>query len=176
MDMIGDLLFYSFSGELTVCLNITGHYMPRARTFKCRKLGCWGITPACCIGRQYKRGHNKSHYTNDYPECSVDSCPQGAKIAKLHPGLVPEIKLHGPRKSIKCRGCGTVFKPWLKEQTHCDRDCVDIARRRDRSASFQQTPAPDTASLPSPIRHAGAMDPITSPVVPGELVSSEVPA
>ena len=149
--------------------------MAKGHAFTCIKNRCEGITPEVCIARQYKRGSNAMSLSIVYPECAADSCPQGAEVAAFHSELVPERKLHGPRKKIKCPACGTIFKPWLKNQKHCDRHCADIARRPDRSTP-SNTPAPDTPSSPSPIGHTGAHDLPNSLVGPGELVPKKVPA
>ena len=138
------------------------------KSFYCENHGCWGITPACCIGRQFKQAVSaRTNVHNDYSGCDAATCSQGAAVLLKHPELVPE-KTRQTKKSTRdtriCPTCYETYTPYYEEQIYCDRPCADVARRRDNSSS---------PSSPSPIRHAGDHALPNSPVVPGELVSAE---
>ena len=154
--------------------------MARAQTFYCKHYGCWGITAACCIGRQFKNMVDpKTNYNTTYEKCTAELCPQGAAVLAAHPELVPKnVK---PKRSTRgtreCPVCMQTYSPLKETQICCGRPCSDIAQRRTRSASHK-LPAPDTTSSPSPIRQSGVHGTAVTdpPVGPGELVPSEVGA
>lgn len=141
------------------------------KPFYCEHYECWGITAACCIGRQFKRQvDSRTNLVNDYTECDAATCSTGAAVLKAHPELKPKNApktkqtWRSTRGTRECPVCLETYTPYYKDQIYCDNDCVHIARRRDRSPS---NAAPCTPSSPSPSRYAGAVD--TSPTTPGEL-------
>lgn len=110
------------------------------RTFKCRKLGCTGVTAAVCIKRQWAVGMLHALY----PECA-HGCDQGLEVAKRHPALVPSGKRPGCAQSTVCAVCGDKFPPLIKDQRTCSRTCGDVTGRRTREikrqARFAAVPA-----------------------------------